>query len=106
MFGILTGLPFHEIRLHAPTADYWRGRDFVALAAKLGFNTSERFIKFDPYTDKSCIMRCQREKETKHWYGWVYYDGFVYSNGNRVRLAEWKVKFRDLRITSMLQIWI
>jgi hypothetical protein len=99
---ILTGLSYEEIKTAAPDKEAWNGQDFIKTFYKLGFNTSERFIKFDPATDKPCIMRTT-------WYTKKNWGAFIYNNGlvnNYYTLDMWKDAFPEIRITSMLQVWI
>ena len=106
MIAILTGLPFDEIIQAAPDKKAWHSRDFIATFRKLGFNTSDRFIKFDEKTDKPCIMRTTSDRKG-YWYGWVYYDEMIYiGNHEGIYLDTWKKDYNDLKITSMLQVWI
>lgn len=104
--AILTGHDIITIRQASPEKDAWSPRDFVKTFEKLGFNTSERFIKFNPETDKPCIIRMPDQVDKGHWFGAVYYSGWVYL-GNYER---WKIeqflKANNLHVTSMLQVWI
>jgi hypothetical protein len=107
MIAILTGLSFEEIIDASPKYDRWYGRDFVKTFQKLGFNTNERFVKFHPATDKPCMLRLVDIDKTKSgWYAWAYCDGLVADNGSAYNLELWKTFYPDLRITSMLQVWI
>lgn len=100
--GVLTGLPDDEIFEACPNKELWGGQAFVKTFKKLGFNTSERFEKFDPETDKPCIMRTVSYQKGK-WFAWIYYNGLV---DNTYTLAQFREKWPRLRITSMLQVWI
>lgn len=100
--GILTGLPDEEIRKVAPTKDAWNGQDFVKTFKALGFNTSERFEKFNPDTRKPCLMRASWYQKG-YWSAWIY-DGKLVSNA--WTLEEWRKQYHKLRITSMLQVWL
>jgi len=105
--AVLTGLPIEDIVAASPTSEKWYGRDYVKTFYKLGFNTSERFIKFDPNTDKPCMIRAvEIDKERSGWYSWVYYDNWIVENGACYTLEMWKQSFPQLKITSMLQVWI
>lgn len=104
--AILTGLPIEEITEAATAGDRWAPRDFVKTFAKLGFNTSERFIKFDPQTDKPCIIRMPDPKDKSHWYGAVYYNGWVYTGKSQRYSLKVFLEGQGLRATSMLQVWI
>jgi len=99
---ILTGLSWEEIKLASPDKDAWHGRDFISTATKLGFNTSERFIKFDKNTDKPCIMRTKSDIKG-YWWAWIY-DGELVNNC--WTFEEWQAEYPELKATSMPQIWI
>lgn len=110
--ALFTGLPVFDIREarkevcrqnNKPNADAWGGQAFVQVFRFLGFNTDARFVKFDPNTDKPCIMRTVDPDVKGRWYAFVYNDGLV---NNSYTLKEWQQYFPDLKITSMLQVWI
>jgi len=111
LVGILTGLPKEDLieaqkevwRLNRRSLSKgWGGQSFIQLFRFLGFNTNNRFIKFDPDTDKPCIMRTTSFQKG-YWYGFIYHDGLV---NNEMALEDWKKCYKKLKITSMLQIWI
>jgi len=102
LVGILTGLSYEEIELAAPLKPTWNGQAFVKTFTKLGFNTSERFCKFDPETRKPCLMRATWYQKG-YWSAWIY-DGKLVNN--MWTLEEWQKKYHKLKITSMLQVWI
>lgn len=99
---VLTGIPIHEIALVSPGCNGWRGQDFKKVFIALGFNTSERFEKFDPITDKPVLMRASWT-EKKYWSGWIYYDGKV---NDLWTLEEFAIRWPDIKITSMLKVWL
>lgn len=99
---MLTGLSLEEVQIVTDsTPNRWGGQMFVKVFQSLGFNTNMSFTKFDP-------------KDTD-WWAYVYYDNVIYdSNGGKHNFKlctrEYKGKFYfrhiQLRITSMLQVWI
>ncbi len=106
IIAVLTGLPDEEIIAACTNKELWGGQDFVRIFKKLGFNTNERFEKFDPDTDKPCIMRTTSFKK-RVWFGWVYYKGIVYGDAlDQYTMEEWKKKWPRLKITSLLQVWL
>lgn len=100
--AVLTGLSDEEIHAISPSKAKWRVQVFVEVFKKLGFNTSERFVKFDPDTDKPCIMRTTSFQKG-YWYAWIYYDGLV---NNTWTISGFNERWPRLKITSMLQVWI
>lgn len=107
IIAVLTGLSFEEITIASPKSNRWHGRDYVQAFHKLGFNTSDRFIKFDANTDKPCMLRAvEIEKEREGWYSWAYHDNWIVEQGECYTLKMWKEYYPQLKITSMLQVWI
>lgn len=109
MVGLLTGLQLDEIKAACPKNDSWYTRTYIEVFHKLGFSTNPRFKKFDPETQYPVIMRCKEVgKENGHWYGWIYYDGWVYSSYCTVETFDEWIEYygKDYRVTSMLQVWI
>lgn len=107
--AILTGLPIEEIEAAAPNRrDGWYARDYIQTFRKLGFNTSNRFIKFDPDTIYPCIMRfTDVGDKSGHWYAEVYYDHWVECGNEEWDFDHWLYYMNgSVRITSMLQVWI
>ena len=104
--AMLTGLPIEEIKAKAPDRGLWHTRDYIKTFRDLGFNCNDRFIKFDPNTPYPCIMRYTTPEDKNHWYSEVYYDGLVYSWNNCSDLTSFKILNPELKITSMLQVWI
>lgn len=109
----LTGLELEEVLQHTKKIKTWRSRTYIDLFRELGFNTNHRFIKFDPDTKYPCLMRTKEYgPEGKHWYGFVYYDHLVYMIGEdteqvgAIGLNRFKAYYPQLKITSMLQVWI
>lgn len=120
IFCSLTGLEEHEITPHIK--DRLRGSDFKRIFNKLGYNTNQRFVKFDPETEYPVVLRLQG-KEKGYWYAFVYHNGQIYDpwnnriilldSGSEVRKLNGKYFIENfffygqtLRITSMLQVWI
>lgn len=106
--SMLTGLGFDEIIKVTGKITRWSGRAFINTFQKLGYSCNQRFIKFDKNTPYPCMMRCHkiRVKES-YWYGFIYYDGFVYHvDAGKITWALWNDWYPDLRVTSMLQVWI
>lgn len=108
--AILTGLPFNEIIpacLKTGKRDHWNGKRFIETFRLLGFNVNPRFIKFDPETEYPVIMRCQPKYKSSFWYGWIYYDGYIYESNKKYKFESWIEQFGErYRATSMLQVWI
>lgn len=110
---VLTGAEFDDIEIARKEvwrlagrkdSRAWYGQSFIQVFRMLGFNTS-KFIKFDPDTDKPCIMRCKYLRDESHWHAFIYHDGLV---NNRWTLEEWRKSHIEKywKITSMLQVWI
>ena len=107
VIAILTGLPFDEIAAVSPQKDCWGGQSFVHVFRNLGFNVNPRFKKFDPQTEYPCLMRCKRtDIQEPYWYLFVYYNNLVDTGNCRMTFDEWQQQYRNLRVTSMLQVWI
>ena len=107
IIAVLTSLSIEEIISASPKSNKWHGRDYVKTFYKLGFNTSERFVKFDPSTDKPCMIRAvEIDNERSGWYSWAYYDNCIVDDGVQYSLGLWTRYFPQLKITSMLQVWI
>ncbi|WP_426491085.1 hypothetical protein [Hymenobacter sp. 102] len=115
LLATITGLPKAEIREKLPQdlsgGGGWRGSSFPQVARLLGYNTTPRFVKFDPATPWPCILRVQ---VPEHW-GWKgkwwalgYNQGRVYdvASGDHYSFKNWQLAYADCRVTSMLQIWI
>ncbi|MCF0074039.1 hypothetical protein LZD49_26390 [Dyadobacter sp. CY261] len=100
--GVLTGLPASELLAACPKKDLWRGPEFVQAFKKLGFNTSEGWVKFDSQTDKPCLLRTTSDQKNM-WFVWIYHNGVI---NNRWTVGEWREEYKELRITSMLQVWL
>lgn len=108
IIGLLTGLTLEEIQAVTPRREKWRTRDYLHAFYKLGFNTNVRFIAFHPETQYPCIMRCRAKPDTGYWYGYVYYDNIVYASNNFIYTLDDFINYLgdQLRVTSMLQVWI
>jgi len=105
--AMLTGLEVDEIIEVTKNITTWRGSTYIQIMQQLGYSTNPRFIKFDKETTYPCLMRTRKLGEKKYWYGWVYYDGFIYDTCfGKITWAEWNEKRPNFRITSMLQVWI
>ena len=107
-FAMLTGLELDEILKVTGKITHWSGQAFVRAFQKLGYSCNNRFIKFDKNTGYPCLMRCHKiRKKENHWYGFVYYDGYIYHvSAGKITWALWNDWYPDLKITSMLQVWI
>jgi hypothetical protein len=106
--GMLTGLGLGDILKVTGKITHWSGQTFVRVFHQLGYNCNQRFVKFDKQTPYPCMMRCNKVRVKENcWYGFVYYDGFVYLvDEGKITWAEWNKLHPDLRVTSMLQVWI
>lgn len=108
IIAILTGHEIQDIIAVSPDKDYWYARDYISVFNKLGFNTGNRFIKFDPLADKPCMMRFKNTLTPgNHWHAIAFYNQKLYL-GNNVEI--WFLSFieanPEIVVTSMLQIWI
>lgn len=114
----LTGLDFEESDEAVKSVKRlcWSGQTYVQVFRKLGFNTNQRFIKFDPQTPYPCIMRCTNHKKGV-WYLFLYHQGMVYDiHGNSFHITDtnevsilngsYFLKWYNMKVTSMLQVWI
>ena len=108
IIAILTGHEIEDIVAASSENQIWYPKMYIAAFRKLGFNCDDRFVKFNPDTDKPCMMRFKRNDiKESYWHAFAYYDHKVYLGA-----GEW-YKF-DLfieanphfRITSMLRVWI
>lgn len=107
IIAILTGLPLEDIKKASPSKRAWGGQTYVYVFKKLGFNSNNRFIKFNPETEYPCLMRFKRtDIKEPYWYGCVYYDNIVYMGNCRVKFSDFLNNNTNIRITSMLQVWI
>lgn len=120
LFCTLTGLEKEEV--FPFIKDRLKGSDFKRIFQKLGYNTNDRFISFDPETRYPVVLRL-RGREKGYWYAFVYSNGHIYDpyNNKVFRLDDEfyvrKIKGKyfltmswlygqPLRITSMMQVWI
>lgn len=112
LLATITGLPKSEITeqlpAHLRTKGGWRGQSFIEMARLLKYNCNRQFKPFDTRTPWPCILRCQVPSLKTGWWALIYNQGLVYDPWN-----EWVQWFDDfirnepeVRITSMLQIWI
>jgi hypothetical protein len=112
LLATVTGLPKHEIwkRLpeHLKKLGGWRGSSFVEVARLLGYNCNRQFIPFNARTTWPCILRCQLPHIKNGWWALAYANGAVYnpSDSSVVWLDDFIRWNPEVRITSMLQIWI
>lgn len=106
--GTLTGLPFDEIKPHTSKITRWTGQSFVKVFRQLGFNTNTRWIKFERDSKYPCMMRCRKPGVKNNWYGFVYYDGYIYIPGEKTGMSWnlWNRLYPNYKVTSMLQVWI
>ncbi len=114
----LTGLDFEDSDMAVKEVKRlsWSGQTYVQVFRKLGFNTNQRFVKFDPETPYPCIMRCINHKKGV-WYLFLYHQGMVYDiHGNSFHLNDpdevakvngsYFLKWYGMKVSSMLQVWI
>lgn len=106
--AMLTGLNLDEILNVTKDIKIWKGSKFIEVFRNLGYNCNNRFTKFDKDTQYPCLMRSHnRYKKENYWYGFVYYDDHVYDiNLGKLTWAEWNDRYPQLRVTTMLQVWI
>lgn len=105
--AMLTGIDKSEIIEKTSDIVRWTGGKFTKVIRGLGYNCNSRFLKFDKLTEYPCLMRCHvRTRRESCWYGFVYYDGMVYCDEGVITWAEWNATYPELRVTSMLQVWI
>lgn len=106
--AMLTGLELEDILPISGKVTRWSGSAYVKVFQSLGYSCNPRFIKFDKQTQYPCLMRTHNQiKKEPYWYGFVYYDGFVYDiNFGKITWAQWNELCPELRVTSMLQVWI
>lgn len=117
LFCSLTGLDLMEIIDDPDIKDRMRGSDFIKTFNKLGYNTNNRFIKFDQDTKYPIIMRCVGDQKGV-WFAFVYSNGKIFNPSNndifdindtniiRKYKKSFFIKPYRLKITSMLQVWI
>lgn len=106
---MITGYSFQEVTDVTGQAERWYSRKFKESFRALGFNCSERFIKFDPDTERPAILRSVSSlpEESGGWFASVYYDGKVYVPGTGIfTLQEHTEQFPHLKNSSMLEVWI
>lgn len=105
---MITGLSIDEVIDVQDKNSGWYTRDFKNAFRALGFNCSDRFVKFDRDTPTPCIMRSTRRiKKKLYWYASVYYDGWVYIPGLGIHdINEYNQIWPHDKITSMLRVWI
>lgn len=109
MIATLTGLDLEDILAVRPYKDRWIGGEIAQLIRDLGYNTNLRFTKFNRNTKYPCLMRTHdRFKKNGTWYSFVYYDGMVGCNGYTefVPWSQFNMDNPNLRVTTMLQVWI
>jgi len=120
LFCSLTGLEPDEIYPHVKYR--MKGSDFKRIFRMLGYNTNDRFNAFDKDTEYPVVLRLQG-KQKGYCYAFVYSNGKVYDPynnriyylNNRDSFKRIKGKYfltaswfygQNLKITSMLQVWI
>lgn len=105
---VLTGLEYDEIE-PAINKNKNNGQGVINIFRDLGFNVTPKFKKFDPDTEYPAMIRCKSCDDKSHWYPFVYYDGKVYAphhGGTYPSVELFLDNCRDLKITSMIQVWI
>ena len=123
MVAMLTGYPVEEILALTGQRNGLTSREFRRCFRQLGYNCSAQFVPFradTPYpvlgralgpTPPKTISPRTGKPIVRHpdWYAFVYYDEVVYypywENGI-FPLADFGVVFPDLRISSMVQVWV
>lgn len=116
VLATLTGLSLEEVQEYLTRRGLmkgkWGGQTFVRVARDLGYSTAPRFIPFDVATYYPCILRCRIPSNWgKGWWALVYANGQVLnphfaSDWDTLSLADFITRFRQVRITSMLPIWM
>ena len=106
--AILTGHSIEDIIAASSLKSIWHTSDYILAFQKLGFNCDTRFVKFDPKTDKPCMMRFTRKDiKDNYWYSHVYYNDKVYfGRGEWCRFDDFRELNPEIRITSMLRVWL
>lgn len=114
IFCSLTGLSWQEVD-KVVNKDRMTGSEHVKAFNQLGFNTNKRFIKFDPKTYYPAVLRCAGKG---CWYAFVYSNGMVFDPYNNLAFSindkkrvkriknSYYLTDYNLKITSMLQVWI
>ena len=130
LLQMCTGYERDELRPLVPKAllSYygWYTRDFRTVLEQLHFNTTPRFIPFDPATDKLCLVRYKltkrglvawrnqveqeggafnAEKAAHYWDLMLYHNGMFY-DVNCPRPFPLAQLSDQYRITSMMPVWI
>lgn len=110
LIAMLTGFPLDEVAAVMPRQgeDGLYSREIRDIFLKLGFNTLPRFSKFDHQTPYPALLRCRvKDDNDGNWYAFAYCNGTVYEPGcGWWPLEEFSQVFPDLRIMSMLPVWI
>ena len=111
IIGIITGCHRNDIKKAAPEKNAWCGKDYINTFRKLGFNTNNSFINFDPETKHPVMMRFSvKEKpknKTSYWHAYAYFNGKVYFGaGEVVDFDTFIDLYKEYSVTSMLQVWI
>lgn len=105
--AMLTGLSLDEILQVTAGCTRYYGQWWVKTFRALGFNTNERWVKFDKKTVHPCMIRCKIPHDKNHWAGFIYYDGHVYNpDYGKLTWSKWNELWPNYRVTSMLQVWI
>lgn len=104
---ILTGLSLEEVRPVTRNTTRWTGQQYIKVFRHFGFNTNDRFVRFDRKTKYPCMIRCRVPNVKSHWAGFIYYDGHIYHpEEGKLTWAEWNSLWPNYKVTSMLQVWI
>jgi hypothetical protein len=112
LLATVTGLPKAEIQERLPEhlqkPGGWRGSSFVEVARLLGYNCNRQFKPFEARTSWPCILRCQSPELKPNWWALAYANGAVYDPWQEsITWLDDFVRFcPEVKITSMLQIWI
>lgn len=115
LYCTLTGLEPEEVE--PLIKQRMGGQMFISIFRELGYNTNDRFIKFDRNTPYPIVLRCCNH-EKGVWFPFVYHQGIIFDvcynrfinidDKNQVRCMNGKYFLIDygMRVTSMLQVWI
>lgn len=123
MISMLTGYPLEEILALTGKKKGLPSREFIRCFRALGYNCSPRFVPFQADTPYPVLLRALGPTPAKRtsprtgklvapapdWYAAVYYDQVVYEpywEDGIFPLKVYDQVFPDLRITSMIQVWV
>jgi len=108
LFHIITGLEYDELDL-VICKNKNSGQGWIEMFRELGFNVTPRWKKFDMGTEVPSVIRCKSINDKSHWYPYIYYDNEIYSalyGGYWASIDSFLEDNKELKITSMIQVWI